>query len=614
MHPRFPVPSSVSRCFKLIQRRFSASLHYTYFNKTDIVCDPVHQIKDVVETNWDSICEHRHNLLNGPIFDCLSSFKDKQTLKSTNPFYIHLLFSADGGSFVQTKKDESLWPVQLVILDLPINQRIQIHNRILFCLCKNKPNSEVIYQLLKDKMNVSFQVKDVEVKIIILTALFDLPALATFTNMTQYNGIYGCGLCLNPGERIKSGKGGARVYLPGMFNMRDDKTHKKHMDMAVLMQDRICGVKGFCSITSLMAFPSNLTFDTMHCLYEGVCKQLLNFMLDPASKECYMYIGRPNNRQVIDAFLKSIKVPHNFNKFRSFSSLSSYRAADYHDFMCYVFLPVCISSLNPDQVYHVMLLVYSLRRSNNPVITLPLASNIHSLIIAFLTLSQQAFPPTFFTMNVHLLTHLSNQLLKFGPVFALNMFCLERGMKVFKSMFSGTVCQIDQIVKNFLLFKQCHNFIFSQQNSQLFNQFQNVVNVSSAYHVDRYLDQYRYSKNNIVFHSSSYPHKKTSSSYYCYTIEKKFCEIVKFRGNHIDVKVFKKVTSLMSLVLEGISPTISVPSCLNACDEDDFTVLNLDDFIFESIPVSFLTCRCILMCIPYRRQHLDVMTCILEKR
>jgi len=47
---------------------------------------------------------------------------------------------------------------------------------------------------------------------------FDLPAKASILCAKQYNGEFGCSVCLHPGKQLDIG---TRVYLPNFFPERD---------------------------------------------------------------------------------------------------------------------------------------------------------------------------------------------------------------------------------------------------------------------------------------------------------------------------------------------------------------------------------------------------------
>jgi len=64
------------------------------------------------------------------------------------------------------------------------------------------------------------------------------------SNMTQFNGEYGCEYCLNPGFSVRKGNGTAHVYdvplIP--FYRRDRKTNLAHAKQAVACGKSVMGV------------------------------------------------------------------------------------------------------------------------------------------------------------------------------------------------------------------------------------------------------------------------------------------------------------------------------------------------------------------------------------
>ncbi|CAG5071643.1 Protein of unknown function, partial [Cotesia congregata] len=49
-------------------------------------------------------------------------------------------------------------------------------------------------------------------KVIVMLGICDAVARPLVRCSTQFNGEYGCGLCLHPGERVEKGRGYTRVY------------------------------------------------------------------------------------------------------------------------------------------------------------------------------------------------------------------------------------------------------------------------------------------------------------------------------------------------------------------------------------------------------------------
>jgi hypothetical protein len=186
-----------------------------------IYIDFIPQIEIILQNQLNNIISYHKDLLLNPGSDVLSSTAtDKFFLQSTNPLHLHLLLSADGGSFYSTKCD-SIWPLQAIILDLPPYIRERMENMLLVALwaSSRKPPWEIFLQkfcsTLSGMPQIEVLVNDIKITYFIHVHLCicDLPALASILNITQYNGVFGCPICMHPGEIFKHGKGHSRIYI-----------------------------------------------------------------------------------------------------------------------------------------------------------------------------------------------------------------------------------------------------------------------------------------------------------------------------------------------------------------------------------------------------------------
>ena len=128
----------------------------------------------------------------------------------------------------------SLWPVYLVILNLPAKVRMKSQNVIL-CGLWVGPIKPVMKLLLEPIMThlrrlcsvgLAFTTPNgalTNIRTKVVLGIFDLPAKATVLNAKQFNGKYGCAVCIHPGKRLENGAG---VYLPGAYNIR---THEHYL-------------------------------------------------------------------------------------------------------------------------------------------------------------------------------------------------------------------------------------------------------------------------------------------------------------------------------------------------------------------------------------------------
>ena len=135
-----------------------------------------------------------------------------------------LVFHIDDAPAVKSKT-LNLWPIQCFVVELPLSIRYSFKN-ILFCglWCGTKKPLlqlfqsyfvEQIEEINRTGVNVSINERMEVIRIPtikVLGHIADLVAKAPSLNMKQFNGEFGCSICLHPGERIKKGRGSVRVY------------------------------------------------------------------------------------------------------------------------------------------------------------------------------------------------------------------------------------------------------------------------------------------------------------------------------------------------------------------------------------------------------------------
>ena len=124
----------------------------------------------------------------------------------------------------------------------------------------------------------------------------DSVARALLQNIHQFNGIYGCSCCYNPGVRIQKGQGHARVYLPSSegHNLRTHEEINHDAMMAFRQQEIVNGVKGPSKLLELPFFNTVRGFpvDNLHCVDLGVSRQLGHLWFDSCFHQELWYLGR----------------------------------------------------------------------------------------------------------------------------------------------------------------------------------------------------------------------------------------------------------------------------------------------------------------------------------
>lgn len=101
-------------------------------------------------------------------------------------------------------------------------------------------------------------------------------------NSTQFNGQYGCGLCLHPVKIIEKRKGVVNIYPL----LNDDNAYgeglRTHNEMIMHALNKQKGIKDRAAICDIPGFNiiDNLPPDSIHCIYLKVCRQFTNLWFD----------------------------------------------------------------------------------------------------------------------------------------------------------------------------------------------------------------------------------------------------------------------------------------------------------------------------------------------
>lgn len=222
----------------------------------------------------------------------IDGFCDNNTLTFT--------INTDGIS-LYNKSNITIWPVYLVLNELPVGKRFLIDNVILAGLSigEEKPHFDllmkpIVTQLIRYQYGLNIKFKDVQknMKLFLIAGIYDKPARYAVINMVQYNGAYGCTKCLQSGESLKTDSGGTtRVYPLNQEDpagpKRTDDDYQTHLEMATAEKDPVFGIKGACLLSYLKHYKpvSSTCIDYMHSLLEGVIKRLFHHSKETLSEK-----------------------------------------------------------------------------------------------------------------------------------------------------------------------------------------------------------------------------------------------------------------------------------------------------------------------------------------
>lgn len=376
---------------------------------------------------------------------------------------ISLQWNADG---VQTFKSSkvSMCPLQVSINEL--NYRLRKENILLAGMwaAVDKPVLNLFLQSfideLKDLHENGFEClppnfdKPITIKVHTILAPVDSVERCALQNIHQFNGTYGCSLCLNPGEHVAIGNGYSRVYRGGEGIKRTRSQHKRDAIKAERENTVVNGVKGVSLLMLLPIFNIITSFppEYMHCVLLGVVKLFLLTWLNPKNCRKPWYIGTKS--QILDKRLSEILPPCEITRTpQSVSNISQWKASEFKNFLIYYSLP-CLKDLLPSVFYkHWFLLVYAIYVFDSDKITTEAYENATRAIKKFVGKAEMLYGMEIMKFNVHLLLHIPKSVKDFGALWAWSAFPYESYNFVLRSMLHSSQTILQQICKSYLRFQ-----------------------------------------------------------------------------------------------------------------------------------------------------------------
>lgn len=152
-----------------------------------------------------------------------------QNVFEKNECFLSLTINSDGVSY-ENSNTKSVWPLQIICNFLPPEIRFHEHNILLVGLYYglHKPEFNKFLFPLCQQMEIlqttGLWFNNINFKVYITHATFDLPAKAQIQQMQQYNGYFGCGYCYHPGVSIVKG-----VRYPSTTDNNELRCTEKHM-------------------------------------------------------------------------------------------------------------------------------------------------------------------------------------------------------------------------------------------------------------------------------------------------------------------------------------------------------------------------------------------------
>lgn len=278
----------------------------------------------------------------------------------------------------------------------------------------------------------------------------DSVARPILQNMTQFNGQYGCSLCLHPGEQVEKGNGTVRVYPYKEVTKRDHTSAICDAREALCTRKTVRGIKGPTCLINIPHFDiiSGMPPDHMHNVHLGVVRQMASMWLDSDNHEKPYYIGNRVNE--LDQQLLLIKPPCNITRVpRSLQQRKLWKASEWQNWLQFYSVFV-LRGILPNVFYqHWLVLVTFMFLLSKDIITTADLQKCEKLVVDFVKQFETLYGKIHVSFNVHLCLHLPESVRNWGPLWAHSGYIFESYNGEILKMFHGTQCVPLQIMKQF---------------------------------------------------------------------------------------------------------------------------------------------------------------------
>lgn len=408
-----------------------------------VTIDPTERIENLLEENstYYKYVMNERNVERGvykDVYDGRIYREFRKTLEpKTRKSFASLIFNTDGAPVFKSSKF-SIWPIQLMINELPIDVRLE--SLIVYGLWfgKSKPDMNTFMKPFVNEMKILSEKgvdcnignDEMNVKIFPICCCADAPARCLLQGLHQFNGSYGCNWCLHPGKYVKSCR--AMKYMNQSENPEYRTKEGALEDVKQCVNQNLNHFHGFKSASVLLLLSSffniidGFSVDYMHCVLAGIVQQFCTYWFEERGEE---YSISTHDIREIDRLMKTWKVPNQIQRLtRNLTERKFWKCREYENFLLYYSFPI-LRYFGKSRKYaqHWWKVVNALHILLQSTITIQELDNADKLLFQFVNEAQSLYGKKAMTYNLHLLLHLARHVKNWGPLWCNNAFCFESG-------------------------------------------------------------------------------------------------------------------------------------------------------------------------------------------
>lgn len=420
------------------------------------------QIRETIIKYSQQIKDYEKHIVDFDICDINRGLLAQAVMSREDCKFITLSANEDSAAAYRSTTKKPLYPLFLVVNNLPPHLRFDKNNLIIGALWFNtgKPDMALFHKNFIQqcqRLRNGIQVESEFYKIIVLQNCLDSVGRCEVFCSKQFNGKYGCTICLHPGKVIQN-----QVRYPYQKSkLRDDQSTRKLM-MQVHNSEKgesVFGIKGLSVLTGIPDFDiiKGLPPDYMHMVNLGLTKLLWELLIegDSDNKSQPYYIG--NFKQLIEHRFQAIRLPSSFpRRIRNIVEHAKYKASEWETILFHCMYP-CFNDLLPSKyMNHLMLLSTSvfllLELKVSRITLLKCEKNLDRFVKEFET--YYGFKNMVY--NVHLSSHLVQSVRNLGSLWNSSLYPYENGNGMLIGFQTSKNNPVLQVSHKFLLNRLCH--------------------------------------------------------------------------------------------------------------------------------------------------------------
>lgn len=397
-------------------------------------------------------------------------YKKYQNENLLNENILTLQLNTDGVQIFESSKFE-FWPFMEIINEAPY--KVRRSNVILHALWygNKKPPRNVFLDPIIDDLNrvkrEKFMVNGRIYSIQPVITTVDTIARNGLSNTTQFNGLFGCDWCLNPGIVVKRGRGHCRCYCvqsdeskPNYFSfiLRDKIQHERDLKEVLKTGKIVHGIKGPTSLMKLDGFDMFKSFipEYLHSICLGVVRYLLLLWISPQSKKKPWFISK-ENLLIINKRLFNAKPPYDITRTpSSLLKVLQWKGSEFRTFVLYYFS--VLEGILPEPFYsHFCNLSYGLYIVLQESVEIDDVRKAGIIFKNFVWETELLYGSEYVTYNFHLLEHIEMSVLDWGCLWATSAFIPEWFNGQLQSCCNGTQSVVEQMASHFMMLNSVRN-------------------------------------------------------------------------------------------------------------------------------------------------------------